>query len=261
MRIAVGQMASGHDVDANLRSIDALAARASGDGARLLVLPEYATYEKKAVDATFLDVAEPLDGPICSTLAHIAAKHSIALVAGMVEAGDAPGQAFNTLVAVDPSGRRLAAYRKVHLFDAQGYAESDYIQPAPDAIPVTFELDGVRFGLQACYDLRFPEQSRSLVDAGADVLLVCASWVPGAGKTRQWQVLAAARAIENGCFVVAACQAAPISVGYSAAIGPLGDVLGELGPAADLLVVDIDPSHAGAARERFPVARQRRFPA
>ncbi|MBM6621934.1 carbon-nitrogen hydrolase family protein [Micrococcaceae bacterium RIT802] len=259
MRIAVGQMASGHDVDANLRSIDALAARASGDGARLLVLPEYATYEKKAVDATFLDVAEPLDGPVCTELGRIAADHAIALVAGVVESGNEPGRAFNTLVAFDARGRRLAAYRKVHLFDAQGYAESDYIHPAPDAAPVTFELDGVRFGLQACYDLRFPEQSRSLVDVGADVLLVCASWVPGAGKTRQWQVLAAARAIENGCFVVGSCQAAPISVGHSTVLGPLGEVLGELGTAADLLVVDIDPSQAAVARDRFPVARQRRF--
>lgn len=259
MLIAVGQMASGHDVEANLRAIEALAACASGDGARLLVLPEYATYEKKAVDATFPQVAEPLDGPICSTLADIAARRSIALVAGVVETGDEQDRAFNTLVAFDAKGRRLAAYRKIHLFDAQGYSESDYIQPAPDAAPVTFELDGVYFGLQACYDLRFPEQSRALADAGADVLLVCASWVPGAGKTRQWQVLSAARAIENGCFVVAACQAAPISVGHSGVIGPLGDVLGELGTAADLLVVDIDPLQAEVARDRFPVAIQRRF--
>lgn len=259
MRIAVGQMASGHDVEANLRAIDALAGRASADGARLLVLPEYATYEKKAVDATFLDVAEPVDGPICTELARIAVEHSIALVAGMVESGDEPGRAFNTLVAFDAKGRRLATYRKIHLFDAQGYAESAYIQPAADAAPVTFELDGVYFGLQACYDLRFPEQSRALADAGADVLLVCASWVPGAGKTRQWQVLSAARAIENGCFVVAACQAAPISVGHSTVVGPLGEVQDELGIAADLLVVDMDPLQAAVARDRFPVARQRRF--
>lgn len=259
MRIAVGQMASGHDVGANLRAIDALAARAAGDGARLLVLPEYATYEKKIVDATFPGVAEPLDGPICTALARSAARHRIALVAGMVEAGDLPGQAYNTLVALDGTGRRLAAYRKIHLFDAQGYAESAYIQPAPDAAPVAFELDGVRFGLQACYDLRFPEQSRALADAGADVLVVCASWVPGTGKTRQWQVLSTARAIENGCFVVAACQAAPISVGHSTVIGPLGEVAGELDGGPDLLVVDIDPDQLGSARDRFPVARQRRF--
>lgn len=258
MRIAVGQLASGHDVEANLRAIEDLAARASCNGARLLVVPEYATYEKKAVDATFLEVAEPLDGPVCTELGRIAAK-SLALVAGVVETGEDPDRAFNTLVAFDATGQRLAAYRKVHLFDAQGYSESDYIQPAPDPSPVVFELDGLHFGLQACYDLRFPEQSSALVDAGADVLLVCASWVPGAGKTRQWKVLSAARAIENGSFVVAACQAAPISLGHSAVISPLGDVLGELDTVPDLLVVDIDPAHVAAARTRFPVADQRRF--
>lgn len=258
MRIAVGQLASGHDVDANLRSIDAAARRASADGACLLVLPEYATYEKKAVDASFVEVAEPLDGPVCTELGRIAAGHAIALVAGVVESGDGPGRAFNTLVVFDAAGRRVASYRKIHLFDAQGYAESAYIQPAPDPTPVAFDLDGVRFGLQACYDLRFPEQSRALADAGADVLVVCASWVPGEGKTRQWQVLAAARAIENGCFVVGACQSAPISVGHSTFISPLGDVLGELDAEPDQLVVDIAPTRVAAARDRFPVARQRR---
>lgn len=261
MRIAVGQMSSGHDVEANLRAIDALASRAAGDGARLLVLPEYATYEKKAVDASFVEMAEPLDGPICTELSRISATHAIALVAGVAESGARAGKAFNTLVVFDAAGRRIASYRKIHLFDAQGYAESDYIEAAPDPSPVSFELDGIRFGLQACYDLRFPEQSRVLAEAGADVLLVCASWVPGTGKRRQWQVLTGARAIENGCFVVASCQAVPVSVGHSAVVGPLGEVLGELGTDPDLLVVDIAPPEAAIARERFPAARQRRLPA
>lgn len=259
MRIAVGQMASGHDVGVNLRSIEDIARRASADGAQLLVLPEYSTYEKKAVDATFVEVAEPLGGPVSTELARIAAEHSLALVAGMIETADQPGKAFNTLVAFGSSGRILASYRKIHLFDAQGYAESEFIQPAQDPAPVLFDLEGVRFGLQTCYDLRFPEQSRALADDGAEILLACAAWVPGAGKARQWQVLSAARAIDNGCFVIGACQSTPVSVGHSCVIDPLGARLGELGEEPSQLTADIDLGQTVAARDRFPVARQRRL--
>jgi predicted amidohydrolase len=107
----------------------------------------------------------------------------------------------NTLVAFGPDGGRLASYRKIHLFDAQGFGESEFIKPGPSTAPVVFEHGGVRFGLMTCYDLRFPELARSLAGAGARVLLVCSSWVPGEHKTEQWLALNAARAIENsgGC--------------------------------------------------------------
>lgn len=259
MRIAVGQMDSGHDVDANLCSIEALAARASRDGARLLVLPEYATYEKKAVDASFVEAAEALDGPVCTELGRIAAAHSVALVAGVIETGTQPDRAFNTLVAFTDTGELLASYRKIHLFDAQGHAESDHIQPGPTPGPTVFELDGLRFGLQTCYDLRFPEHSRALVDAGTDVLLICASWVPGPGKTRQWEVLTAARAIETCSFAIGVCQATPVSVGHSSVIDPFGSVVGSLGTGPELLIVDIDPDQVALARRHFPVATQRRL--
>lgn len=259
MRIAVGQMGSGHDVDANLRSIEELAARAARDEARLLVLPEYATYEKQAIDASFVEAAEALDGPVCTELGRIAAAHSLPLVAGVTETGTQPGRAFNTLVAFTDTGEHLASYRKIHLFDAQGHAESDHIQPSPTPGPTVFELDGLRFGLQTCYDLRFPEHSRALADAGTDVLLICASWVPGPGKTRQWEVLTASRAIETCSFVVGACQATPVSVGHSSVIDPFGAVVGSLGTGPGLLIVDIDPDQAALARRNFPVATQRRF--
>lgn len=123
------------------------------------------------------------------------------LVAGVVETSDEPGRAYNTLVAFGSDGGRLASYRKIHLFDAQGFGESAFIKPGPSTEPVVFEHGGVRFGLMTCYDLRFPELARSLADAGAQVLLVCSSWVPGEHKTEQWLALNAARAIENSVYV------------------------------------------------------------
>ena len=119
MRIALGQLESGTDIKANLAAIDRFATAAALDGASLVAFPEYATYEKKKVDATFPEVAEPLDGPVCRELANTARRHRIALVAGVVETADEPGKAYNTLVAFGPDGARLAFYRKIHLFDAR----------------------------------------------------------------------------------------------------------------------------------------------
>ena len=102
MRIALGQLESGADIQANLAAIDRFAAQAARDGAALVAFPEYATYEKKKVDATFPAVAEPLDGAVCRELAAIARRHRIALVAGVVETSEDPGKAYNTLVAFGP---------------------------------------------------------------------------------------------------------------------------------------------------------------
>jgi predicted amidohydrolase len=252
VRIALGQLESGTDIQANLAAIDRFAAEAARDGATLVVFPEYATYEKKKVDAAFPEVAEPLDGPVCQELARTARRHRIALVAGVVELSDEPGRAYNTLVAFGPDGNRLAFYRKIHLFDAQGFGESTYIKPGPSTSPVVF-------GLMACYDLRFPELARSLADAGAQVLLVCSSWVPGTHKTEQWLALNAARAIENSVYVAGVCQAPPVSVGRSVLIDPMGFVEVDLGLEPGVRAVDVSLETVARVRELFPMFRQRRL--
>lgn len=260
MRIALGQLESGTDILANLAAIDRFAATAAGDGASLVAFPEYATYEKKKVDATFPEAAEPLDGPICHELANTARRHRIALVAGVVETSEEPGKAYNTLVAFGPDGVRLAFYRKIHLFDAQGFGESTFIKPGPSTDPVVFESGGVTYGLMTCYDLRFPELARSLADAGAQVLLVCSSWVPGNHKTEQWLALNAARAIENSVYVAGVCQAPPVSVGRSVLVDPLGVVETDLGLEPGVRAMDISLEVVARAREAFPMFRQRRLP-
>ncbi|MDQ1052808.1 putative amidohydrolase [Arthrobacter sp. SORGH_AS 212] len=109
---SAGQLESGGDIQANLAAIDRFAAQAARDGAALVAFPEYATYEKKEVDATFPQVAEPLDGPVCRELAAIARRHRIAPVTGVVEASEEPGKAYNTLAAFGSDGGPLASYRE-----------------------------------------------------------------------------------------------------------------------------------------------------
>lgn len=260
MRIALGQLASGTDIAANLQAIAAFTAQAAAGGARLVAFPEYACYEKKAVDSTFPAVAQPLDGKVGSELSQIAARHGVALVAGMVESAPDPARAYNTLTAFGSDGALLAAYRKVHLFDAQGFRESEYVAASPSTVPVTFEVDGIRFGLMTCYDLRFPEQAQALSDAGAQVLLTCSSWVPGELKTLQWRTLLAARAIENSFYVAGVCQAPPVSVGNTLLAGPMGNVVGELGVDTGVLLADVSMSLIDKTRTDFPTHLQRRIP-
>ncbi|GAB2715888.1 carbon-nitrogen hydrolase family protein [Arthrobacter bambusae] len=272
MRITLAQIDSGTDVSRNLDLIADYCARAAHEGSDLIVFPEYSTYEKSRVDQSFVDMAEPLYGPVASKLYATAARYGIAVVAGLLEApgeGDEtkeadgsrePDRAFNTLVAIGPDGSRLASYRKIHLFDCQGFRESEYIRPAPEPLPVTFSCGGMTFGLMTCYDLRFPELARILADAGAEVLLVCSSWVPGTAKTEQWATLAKARAIENGVYVAAVSQTPPVSIGYSMLIDPLGTVLHSLGTEPATATLDLSPDAVQAARDQFPTWRHHRLP-
>lgn len=135
MRKALGQLESGTEINANLAVINEFAAEAALDGATLVAFPEYATYEKKKVDATVPEIAEPLDGRVCQELANTARRHRIALVAGVVETSDEPGKACNTLVALGPGGGSLAFYRKIDLFDAQGFGVSTFIKPGASTPP------------------------------------------------------------------------------------------------------------------------------
>jgi predicted amidohydrolase len=118
---------------------------------------------------------------------------------------------------------------------------------------VVFEHGGVRFGLMICYDVRFPELARSLADAGAQVLLVRSSRVPGEHKTEQWLVLNAARAIENSVYVARVCQAPPVSAVRRMLVGPMGIVESDLGLAAGVRAVEVSPEVVERVRESFPM--------
>ena len=195
-RAAAGQPGSA----VNLGRVRAALDRAAGQGADLAVFPE-ATQARFGTDLA--EVAEPLDGPFGTALAAAARDTGVALVAGVFE--PAPdGRVYNTAVGYSASGQRVAAYRKIHLFDSLGEAESKVV--APGAEPVLAELAGLRVGLLTCYDIRFPELARDLVARGADLLVVPAAWAAGLFKEEHWVTLVRARAIENTVWVAAAGQ-------------------------------------------------------
>ncbi|GAA1056925.1 hydrolase [Agromyces luteolus] len=248
MRLTLAQIDSDADAARNLRRIGAAVERAAAAGSTLVVFPEYAMYEKHAVDATFAEVAEPVDGEFCSALSALASSHRVAIVAGIVEQHPDGDRPFNTLVVIGRDGRLLGRHRKIHLYDAYGFHESAWISPAEHPEPTVVEVDGVRVGLMTCSDVRHSELGVALAKAGAEIVALCASWVPGEHKLDQWRVLARARAIEHLYFVAAVSQAAPISIGSSLVVDPMGEVIASLDEEPALLTLDVDITEVAARR-------------
>lgn len=257
--VAVAQWAPGPDKEVNRRTLRRLAGEAASEGARVVVFPEYSSYFESPLGPGLAEASEVVDGPFTMFLAELARELGVFLVAGMVERSASEGKVHNTLVAVDDSGAVVSVYRKAHLYDAFGARESDWMARADLADPAVFDCDGIRFGLQTCYDIRFPEVSRRLVDAGADVLVVPAEWVRGEVKELHWRTLLAARAIENTCYVVAADHMPPSGIGCSVILDPLGRPLAELSDELGLAVAPVRESLVTSVREVNPALRLRRF--
>jgi len=258
VRVTVGQLTVGADHAANLRQALAALAAAAAAGSDLLVLPEYASgFDPRGVGPSH---AEPLAGPFVRELGAQAAAAGVAVIAGTTLPGAGPDRAVNAVVAIDAAGAVVAVYRKVHLYDAFGQRESDRLEAgAPDAPPVVLDVAGLRFGIMTCYDLRFPEMARRLVDAGAQVLVVPAAWAAGPHKAAHWRALAVARAIENTAVVVAVGQAGLGVSGRSLVIGADGVVQLELGTAAEVATADLDPAALAEVRAHNPSLANRRY--
>ncbi|WP_210651106.1 carbon-nitrogen hydrolase family protein [Nocardioides sp. SYSU D00065] len=251
LRVRVHQWASGLDPAENRARLGA----GVTPGADLVVFPEAFARDFGQAGSDVSGFAENLDGPFARELTRVADAAACTVVAGMFEAADDPSRPFNTLVV---AGASEAAYRKIHLYDSFGYRESDRLT-AGRPEPVVVEVAGWRVGLMTCYDLRFPELARMLVDAGAEVLVVPAAWLPGERKVEHWRTLLAARAIENTCFVVGAGQPAPRYSGHSTVVGPLGDTLAAADGEEQTLEVVLERADLEAARRTNPSLANRRL--
>jgi deaminated glutathione amidase len=261
MLVALGQIPVSLRPPVNLDRVRAAVTEAAARGARLAVFPEGTQVR---FDADLRAVAEPLDGEFCRGLADIARNAGAAVVAGVFESGP-HGRVFNTTVAYDTDGRLTAAYRKIHLFDALGYRESDGVAPGDGLVIAS--LAGLRVGFLTCYDVRFPELARSLAAGGADLLVVPSAWAAGLFKEEHWVTLVRARAIENTIWVAAAGQVpdatepatrAPTGIGRSLLVDPMGVVRLDLGPAPAIAVGDVDPDYTASVRATLPSLANRR---
>lgn len=255
MQVTLVQLAAAPDSAANRRVVEDLLSEVDHGG--LVVLPEATMHDFGPTGHDLAASAEPLDGPFVDLISREARRLGSTIVAGMFERTD--DLPFNTLVVVGPDGELVTTYRKIHLYDSFGYRESERLR-AGDIEPVTFEIEDLTVGLMTCYDLRFPELARALVDRDADAFVIPAAWVAGEHKVDHWRTLLRARAIENTVWVAAAGQGGSRYSGHSLVADPWGTIVGEAAGGNELVTAQIAVEAVRRSREVNPSLANRRMP-
>jgi predicted amidohydrolase len=258
-RIAIAQIKSSTEKQENLKKARVLVDKAKSKNAQLIAFPEFlmAFSPGEESAAELAARAESLDGPFVSALKESAKASRIAVLASIYEPCDVADRVYDTALWIDADGKVAAVYRKLHLYDAFGFKESDKFHPGADiAAPVT--CADARCGTMICYDLRFPEMARMLALRGTDILFAPSGWVQGDMKLDHWQTMIKARALENGCYVIAPGQTGNIYIGHSLVADPYGRIIIDMGEAERLEIVDLDLSMVTEAREKLPLLKNRR---
>lgn len=260
LRIAALQMNSGTDPGPNLDALAALARDAAAQGAQYALSPEVSVVFAENREG-LRAVAGPWEGnPAIARCAGIARETGLFLHLGSLAVALEDGRFANRSVLLRPDGSVAATYDKIHLFDATLPGVREYRESAAYAggdVAVVAEAAGIRLGMTICYDVRFPALHRALAEAGAEVLAVPAAFTVPTGQAH-WEVLLRARAIETGCFVVAAAQAGRhengrATWGHSMIIDPWGRILAELGgEGPGVALADLDLQAVAEARGKVP---------
>ena len=264
--VACIQMASGPNVGANLLEAERLIGMAVDKGAKLIVLPEnFAIMGKEESDKVAVRESDD-GGPIQDFLSQQAVKQGVWLVGGTVPmAAKADNKIRAACLLYYDQGKQAARYDKIHLFDVslvdsdERYAESEAIESGDQAVVV--ETPFGKLGLAVCYDLRFPELFRTMLDQGMDIIAMPSAFTAITGKAH-WSILVRARAIENLCYVLAAGQGGyhvngRETYGHSMIVDPWGQVMNELANGSGLVCADMDLERLKNIRRTFPVLEHR----
>lgn len=258
-KVAVVQMQASMHKEENLRSAIAYIREAKKERAELVAFPEFlmAYSPSKQTASELAKIAESIDGEFVSKLRNAARKNRISVVATIYEKSRIRNKVYDTAFLIDKNGKLSSVYRKLHLYDALGFKESAKLAPGRELTkPIRTVIGNV--GMMICYDVRFPEMSRMLALMGANVLVMPSAWVQGEMKVEHWQTMLKARAIENGCYVVAPDQVGNIYVGHSMIVDPFGRIILDMEERVGLEVVDLDNKLISDVRKKLPLLKNRR---
>lgn len=269
MKIAALQMVSTPDVGRNLDTARRLVAEAAGQGAKLVGLPEYFCLMGNEADKLHWAEA-PGDGPIQQALMEMAQTHGVWLVGGTLplRCSD-PQRVLNACCVASPDGRIAARYDKLHLFrfdnGKESYDEGAVLLAGEAPVALDAQVAGMplRVGLSVCYDLRFPELYRAMMQPPCDLLCVPAAFTYTTGQAH-WELLLRARAVENQCHVIAPAQGGRHengrrTWGHSMVIDPWGEVLAVVPEGEGVALAELDLGRTAAVRQQLPALRHRRF--
>jgi len=268
LRVAAVQLQSQDNVEQNLEVCRRLLGDARRDGAQLVLLPEnFAYFGDPAGKQRCAERLADTAGAIQGALSELARAAEVFLVAGgFPEASGDPLRPFNTALAYGPDGRLICSYRKIHLFDValrDGTVLAESASTSAGESLVTFDIGRFRVGLSICYDLRFPELYRGLVQRGANVLLVPAAFTVHTGKDH-WHALLRARAIESQAFVIAAAQwgkhpQGRTTYGHSLIVDPWGTVVAEASDKIGTVTATLDLEYLEQVRASVPCLAHRKL--
>ena len=260
--VAIVQMKSSEDKMENLQLSVGFIREAAKKKSNLICFPEFQmAYSPVSQSANQLsEIAESVnDGNFITTLRKAAKVNKISIISTIYEKSNSRfnNRVYDTVVLIDSKGEISSVYRKLHLYDALGFKESDKMM-AGNMIEKPAKTSVGNIGLMICYDIRFPEMSRILTVKGANILVSPSAWVHGVMKEEHWQTLLKARAIENGLYIIAPDQVGNIFSGRSMAVDPFGVVLLDMGNREGMEVVEIDKSRVQKVRELLPLLKNRR---
>ena len=266
-RVGLVQTRSGRSPAANLDTVVKLIGQARNGGADYVQTPEMTNIMEASRDKLLASIAPEESDTSLATFRELAQKLGIYLHIGSLAVKVTPDKAANRAFLIDPRGEVVARYDKIHMFDVdlangESYRESRSYRPGE--LAVLHDLPWGRLGITICYDLRFPALYRALAEAGASFLAIPSAFTRQTGEAH-WHVLNRARAIENGCYVLAAAQGGAHengreTYGHSLVIDPWGRIVAEGGTEPGVIFADIDPAEVARARGRVPSLQHgRRF--
>ena len=269
LRIGLVQTTTGIDSAANARDLVAAIADLAGRGAQIVFTPEMSGLLDRDRTRLARSLRTEGDDSVLEAVREAAREHGVWVELGSLALLPEPGAALpvNRSLLIDAAGEIVARYDKIHLFDVdlpngERYRESAGYAPGGSAAVAATPWG--RLGLSVCYDVRFPVLYRALAAAGADILSIPAAFTVPTGQAH-WHVLLRARAIETGCFVVAAAQSGThadgrATYGHSLVVDPWGEVLLDMGGGAGTAMVDLDLGAVAVARGKVPaLANARAF--
>ncbi len=267
-KVAAIQMTSGPNVQANLDEAAKLIAQAASQGAELIVLPENFSQMPMTELERVGNAEKPGDGLVQNFLSTQAAKHKTWIVGGTIPIrSDDKAKAYSSSLVYDADGKQVARYNKIHMFDVLIEEQNETYNESATTVagdePIVIDTPFGKLGLSVCYDLRFPELFRTMVDMGMEICVIPSAFTAFTGQSH-WEPLIRARAIENQCFVIAAAQGGyhvnnRQTYGHSMIVNPWGNILGSVGTGAGVVITEIDKSVLETTRKNFQVLQHRRL--
>lgn len=259
MKVALVQFKAHTDKNYNLKKIVQYISNAAKKGAELCAFPEYMMFYTTSDQSAkqLAEQAEPINGNFVQQIAMAAKKNRIQVIGTIYESTKKKNRVYDTAFLINKSGKVISTYQKIHLYDALGFKESNKLAPGHTiTAPVKTTLG--KIGMLICYDLRFPEMSRTLASSGSEILVVPSAWVQGPNKEEHWITLNKTRAIENGCYVIAPGHLGNIYCGRSLVVDPYGKILLDMKHKSGIGIVNISLDLVKKTRLSLPLLKNRR---